>query len=85
MEERFLMSREGTASADHNSEIPACAVCGGKEGRHNRLTWQMSQQGITFEDVLDVNDWMERRQGQPSVLVLPDEGGNLSLLRCPVL
>ena len=77
------MSREGAASADHNSEIPACAVCGGKEGRHNRLTWQMSQQGITFEDVLDVNDWMERRQGQPSVLVLPDDGGVLAYSVAP--
>ena len=78
MEKRFLMSGEGATSADHNSEVPACAVCGGKECRHNRITWQMSRQDITFEDAAAVKEWMERRQGLPSVLVLPGDGGVLA-------
>ena len=75
MEERFLMSGEGTISADHHSEVPECAACGGREGRNQRLTWQLSRQEITLADDVAVKEWMERRQGLPSVLVLPDDGG----------
>ena len=83
MEDRFLMSGEGTIPGDDNSEVLECAECGRKKGRNNRLTWQMSRQDITFEDVLDLEDWMERRQGQPSVLVLPDKGGVLAYSSTP--
>ena len=78
MEERFLMSRQGTASGDHDSEVPACSVCGGREGRNHRLTWQLSRQDITFENDVAVKEWMERRQGLPSVLVMPNDGGALA-------
>ena len=78
MEERFLMSGEGATSVDHNGEVPACALCGAKDGRNYRLTWQLSRQDITLEEDVAVNEWIERRQGLPSVLVLPDDGGVLA-------
>ena len=61
-----------------NNECPVCAVCHRREDRKNNLTWQMSREGITFENEQKVKAWMEQRQGQPSVLVLPDNGGVLA-------
>ena len=78
MEKRFLKSQESATSGDHNSEVPACAVCGGKEWRNHRLTWQLSRQDLKIENDVAVKEWMERRQGLPSVLVLPDDGGVLA-------
>ena len=69
------MSGEGTTPADHTNEIPACAGCGGKEDKTHRLTWQLSRLDIAFEDDVAVKEWMEQRQGMPSVLALPDDGG----------
>ena len=77
MEERLLLSAKATIPGGDNPEVPECAECGRKEDGRNRLTWQMSRQDITFDDVQEVKDWMERRQGQPSALVLPDDGGAL--------
>ena len=78
MEERILMSGEGATSADHNGEVSACALCGGKESRNPSLTWEFSRIDIALGDVFAVQEWMERRQGLPSVLVLPDDGGVLA-------
>ena len=83
MEDRFLVSGEGAIPGDHNSEVPMCSVCGRRKDRHNRLTWQMSRQDITLEDELDSKDWMERRQGHPSVLMMPDNGGVLAYSVAP--
>ena len=83
MVERFLLSAKATVPGDDNSEVPECAECGRKKGGHDRLTWQMSRQDITFDDVREVKDWMERRQGKPSVLVLPDDGGALAYTVAP--
>ena len=78
MEERLLISEASATSGDNNSEVPACAVCGGTEGRARRLTWQMSRLDIEFNDGVSVSEWTEGRQGLPSVLVLPDGGGALA-------
>ena len=72
------MSGEGAISADHHSEVPECAACAGREARNRRLTWQLSRQEITLADDVAPKEWMERRQGLPSVLVLLDDGGVLA-------
>ena len=61
MEKRFLKSEESATSGDHNSEVPACAVCGGKEWRNHRLTWQLSRQDLKIENDVAVKEWMERQ------------------------
>lgn len=83
MEERFLLSAKTNIPGDGNGEVQKCAECGRRKGGHNGLTWQMSRQDITFDDVQDVKDWMERRQGQPSALVMPDDGGALAYTFAP--
>ena len=83
MEERLSMPGEGATSGHHNGEVPVCAVCGCIEGRKHRLTWQLSRQDITLKDEVAVKDWMEQRQGQPSVMVLPDDRGVLAYSVAP--
>ena len=78
MEERLLVSEANVTSGDSNSEVPACAVCGGEEGGTHRLTWQMSRLDVELNDDVSASEWMERRQGLPSVLVLADRGGVLA-------
>ena len=78
MEERLFISEARATPGGNNGEVPACAVCGGKEGRTRRLTWQMSRLDIELHDDVSVREWMEGRQGLPSVLVLPDGGGLLA-------
>ena len=73
-----MISEESTTSGDNKTEVSACAVCGGKEGRTRRLTWLMSRLDIELHDEVAVSEWMEGRQGLPSVLVLPDGGGVLA-------
>ena len=77
------MPGEGASSGHHNGEVPVCAVCGCIESRKHRLTWQLSRLDITLKDEVAVKDWMERRQGQPSAMVLPDDGEVLAYSVAP--
>ena len=52
-------------------------MCYRREDRQNRLTWQMARQDITIENIEEAEEWMDRRQGQPSALVLPDDNGEV--------
>ena len=72
------MSTESNMRNNPVSKCPKCALCHRREDRQNRLTWQMFRQDITLENIEDAREWMERRQGQPSALVLPDDGGVLA-------
>ena len=78
MEETFPTSEAGASLGDHSIEVPACTACGAKEGKTHRLTWQMSRLDIELTDDVSINEWMERRQGLPSILVLPDGDGVLA-------
>lgn len=60
-----------------NSEHFECAECHRKENSANKLTWQMSREDITMRSEDDVLSWMKEREGLPSVMVLPDDGGIL--------
>lgn len=60
-----------------NSKQFECAGCHRKENSANKLTWQMSREDITISNEDDVHNWMKRREGLPSVIVLPDDGGIL--------
>ena len=83
MDERLSMPGEGATSGHHNGEVPVCAVCGCIESRKHRLTWQLSRLDITLKDEVAVKDWMEQQQGQPSAMVLPDDGGVLAYSVAP--
>ena len=78
-----MLSGKTTVPGDENGEFPGCAGCGRKRGGHNGLTWQMSRQDITFDDVRDVKNWIEQQQGQPSALVMPDDGEVLAYTFSP--
>ena len=65
-------------------EISAqCVVCDSDEGSKRKLTWQMIRQDVAFANEENVKDWMEQRQGQPSVLAFPDDGGILAYSLAP--
>ena len=60
-----------------NSKFDECAECNRKESGASKLTWQMSREDITIRNEGDLRVWMKRREGLPSVMVLPDSGGIL--------
>lgn len=66
----------GPTIPDNMTEKRAqCVGCSCEENPSNRLTWQLVRQEIALASEEDVKDWMEQRQGQPSVLVMPVDGG----------
>ena len=60
-----------------------CVVCYSDERGERKLSWQMIRQDVALTDEESVKDWMEQRQGHPSVLVLPDDGGILAYSLAP--